>query len=394
MFIDILYEAIAQVWFVLVRGFFGGNILHFLIPSVFLGALILYAAPKSRMMGAFFKNARWAVWAWGGGLTVLYLVYVQVQFSVVINDWYGNFYNLFQEPKKHTVQEFWVSLRMFLWITIPWVVVWSLTKYLTSIYTLRWREAITVNYLPLWCPVGVDIEGASQRIQEDTQKFSDILETLGLAFMRTLMTLIVFLPVLWQLSENIDVPLFIPGTPEMRIVNGVEVTINHIPGVLVWLAVITSVGGTILSFLVGIKLPGLEYNNQKVEAAFRKQLVLGEDNKVTYAVLPALFELFTGIRTNYQSLYLHYGYFNVWIAAYGQLMSVVADAFAGPGIFTGAITLGVLVQVNNAFGKVHSGFSFFAESWTTVTKFLSVLKRLNEFERNLGTQTSTPTTVR
>ena len=38
-------------------------------------------------------------------------------------------------------------------------------------------------------------------------------------------------------------------------------------------------GGFTISWFVGIKLPGLEYNNQRVEAAFRKDLVLGEDNK-------------------------------------------------------------------------------------------------------------------
>lgn len=382
-FMAYLHEGVTQMSLVLKNGFFGGNILHFILPALCLWALILYTSPKTRMMGAYFTSRRWMAWAWGGGCALLYLIYAQVQFSVIINDWYKEFYDLFQEPKKHTVDEFWVSLRMFLWITVPWVVVWSITKYLTSIYTLRWREAITMDYLPEWSGVTGEIEGASQRIQEDTQKFADILESLGLSFMRTLMTLIVFLPVLWTLSTNIDSPSFIPGTPTIRMVDGKEVVINHIPGVLVWLAIATSVGGTLLSFLVGIKLPNLEYNNQKVEASFRKQLVLAEDDKQTYAVLPTLFELFTGIRYNYQRLYLHYSYFNLWIATYGQVMSVLPDIFAGPGIFTGTITLGVMMQVTNAFGKVHYGFSFFAENWTTVTKFLSVLKRLKEFEGNL-----------
>ena len=33
-----------------------------------------------------------------------------------------------------------------------------------------------------------------------------------------------------------------------------------------------SLGGLIISWFVGIKLPGLEYNNQRVEASFRKEL--------------------------------------------------------------------------------------------------------------------------
>ena len=65
------------------------------------------------------------------------------------------------------------------------------------------------------------------------------------------------------------------------------------------------VGGLIISWFVGYRLPGLEYNNQKVEAAFRKDLVLGEDDKVNYAQTDTLWNLFTGIRFNYQRLYLH-----------------------------------------------------------------------------------------
>ena len=41
---------------------------------------------------------------------------------------------------------------------------------------------------------------------------------------------------------------------------------------------ITALGGTVLLALVGIKLPGIEYDIQKKEAAYRKILVLGEDN--------------------------------------------------------------------------------------------------------------------
>ena len=79
-------------------------------------------------------------------------------------------------------------------------------------------------------------------------------------------------------------------------------------------ALSVSVGGLIISWFVGYRLPGLEYNNQKVEAAFRKDLVLGEDDKVNYAQTDTLWNLFTGIRFNYQRLYLHYGYFDIWLS--------------------------------------------------------------------------------
>ena len=63
-------------------------------------------------------------------------------------------------------------------------------------------------------------------------------------------------------------------------------------------------------------MPGLEYNNKKVEAAFRKDLVLGEDDKVNYAKTETLGELFLGIRYNYHRLFLHYSYFDCWASFY------------------------------------------------------------------------------
>ena len=36
--------------------------------------------------------------------------------------------------------------------------------------------------------------------------------------------------------------------------------------------------GTVFLAVAGIRLPGLEFRNQRVEAAYRKELVLGEDD--------------------------------------------------------------------------------------------------------------------
>ena len=119
-----------------------------------------------------------------------------------------------------------------------------------------------------------EIEGASQRIQEDCNRFARIVESLGLQVVRAVMTLVAFIPVLWGLSEHVTIPFF-----------------SEIPGSLVWVTLAVSLGGLVISWFVGWKLPGLEYNNQKVEAAFRKDLVLGEDDKVKYAQPDTLCEL-------------------------------------------------------------------------------------------------------
>ncbi len=319
------------------------------------------------MFHSFFRNKKWLLWAYGGGLLLLVSIYVQVNMTVSINVWYKGFYDILQEAEQHTVEEFWAKLYEFLDIALPLGLLATVTSYFTRLYSLRWREAMTDEYIPRWRKVKQEIEGASQRIQEDTYRFARIVETLGLQVVRAVMTLVAFLPVLWALSAGVILKPF-----------------ADIEGSLVWVALAVSLGGMAISWLVGIKLPGLEYVNQRREAAFRKELVYGEDDKLHRAALPVLAELFLSIRLNYQRLFLHYGYFDVWVNLYDQLMVVVPYTIMGPGLFTRAVTLGAMVQVSNAFAKVHNSFALFIHNWTTITELRSITKRLHEFEANLA----------
>ena len=337
------------------------------------------------MIGAFYKSRKWALWAWGGGALLITSLWIQVQITVAINTWYGGFYNLLQTAGEYKDKaevgtaifydklisfDYWFNglegEPSFAVLAFPYVILAVLTSWFTRLYGLRWREAITFNYIPRWRNVKTEIEGASQRIQEDCNRFARIVESLGLQVVRAIMTLVAFIPVLWALSDAVTIPWF-----------------SDIPGSLVWTALAVSIGGILISWFVGWYLPGLEYNNQKVEAAFRKDLVLGEDDKDNYAQPETLWSLFTGIRFNYHRLYMHYGYFDTWRITYDQFMIIVPYLIVGPSLFTGAILLGVVVQVSNAFQKVHGGFALFLENWTTITELRSIWKRLQEFERNL-----------
>ena len=276
------------------------------------------------MIKAFFQSRKWAPWAYGVGAAIFASIYLQVQLTVILNEWYREFYDLLQAAATRDISEFWTMIfrlttapytflglvtiprpNSFMWIAIPYVVVVTATNFVTRHYGFRWRQAITYDYVPRWRNVKHEIEGASQRIQEDTNRFARIVESLGLQAFRAIMTLIAFLPILWSLSDQVDLPI-----------------LRDVPGSLVWAALLVSVGGMVVSWFVGYFLPGLEYNNQKVEAAFRKELVLGEDDKTTHSQPETLFSLFTGIRTNFFRLYMHYGYFEMWSNLYGQVTSL------------------------------------------------------------------------
>ena len=315
------------------------------------------------MIKSFFGTKEYRVWAWGGLLFLFAITWGQVYLTVLINEWYGEFYTIMQ--KANDVEAFWASMIKFTYLAIPSIFVSMLVFYFAQHYAFRWRQAITYYYIPLWENCSDTIEGASQRIQQDTYEFAKALESLGLGLFRAILTLIAFIPILWTLSQHISLDF-----------------IKDIEGSLVYIAFITSLGGMFISYFVGIKLPGIEYDNQKCEAAYRKQLVYSEDDR-TYAQTQTLFELFTGLRTNYFRLFNHYSYFTLWGSLYGQVMIIVPYLLMGPSLFTGAITLGIVTQTGNAFGKVNDSFSYLIDHWTDITKFLSVLKRLKEFERLL-----------
>ena len=97
-------------------------------------------------------------------------------------------------------------------------------------------------------------EGASQRVQEDTLKFARIMEGLGTGLLDSIMTLIAFTPILWGLSKQIDK---LPW-------------IGQVDHALVWVALLSALGGTLLLAAVGIKLPGIEYDIQKEELVIEK----------------------------------------------------------------------------------------------------------------------------
>ena len=143
-----------------------------------------------------------------------------------------------------------------------------------------------------------------------------------------------------------------------------------------------SIFGTGLLALVGIRLPGIEFHNQRVEAAYRKELVLGEDNPA-HAEPPTLAVLFQNVRRNYFWFYLNYVYFNVGRYVYLQTDAIFGYILLVPTFVAGAITFGIMQQILNAFSQVQSSFQYLVSSWSTIVDLISVQKRLLAFEATL-----------
>lgn len=312
---------------------------------------------------------RWFRWSVVVSFIILFVIWFQVQLDVMINEWFGTFYDMIQaalaEPQSVSIEDYYIQLLTFTTIAMVFITVAVLNNFMVSHYIFRWRTAMNEYYTANWERLR-HIEGASQRIQEDTMRFASVMEGLGVRLVDSVMTLIAFLPILWVLSEHVkEIPV-----------------LGAVPQALVIVALVWAVFGTGILALAGIRLPGLEFRNQRVEAAYRKELVLGEDH-VDRAQPPTLAELFADVRRNYFRIYLNYLYFNVVRYGYLQAGVMVPYVALAPTIVAAGFSLGVMQQILRAFDRVQDSFQFLVNSWTTIIELISIYKRLKAFEATL-----------
>ncbi|MQW86843.1 peptide antibiotic transporter SbmA [Sinorhizobium saheli] len=312
------------------------------------------------------RDHPWVNWSIWGSAFIIFIAYFAVQTSVAVNNWRGPFFDLLQDALARkpgiTASQFYLLQLRFLEIGFVGVTLNVITAFFTNHYVFRWRTAMNDFYMSKWEQLR-HIEGASQRVQEDTMRFANILEGLGVTLINSVMTLVVFLPLLFDMSKHVaDLPV-----------------LGAIPHSLFWLAIIWSLFGTMLLAGAGIKLPGLNFRNQRVEAAYRKELVYGEDHADRAQPLTVR-ELYSNVRRNYFRMYWHYLYFNVARYSYGQLDAIFLNFMLIPTFVAGKITLGIWQQISTAFGEVSNSFQYLVNYWPTIVELLSIQKRLKAFE--------------
>ena len=320
-------------------------------------------------MFRFFMIKEWILWAYGGSAVILLCLWWGVQIDVMINEWFGVFYDNIQKalgtPNAITMSEYIGSLVDFGKLAAMWVAISLFSQFLISHWLFRWRSSMVEWYHSVYDKAS-RLEGASQRVQEDTVRFSRIVEGLGTNLIEAVMVLIEFFPILMGLSIGTTIMFF--GDWEYGLVTAS----------LLW-----AVGGTVLMMVLAwlLGLVGIEYDLQRKEAAYRKMLVLAEDDG---SIRPKTFdELFQGVRSIHFKSYLRYLWFNVGRLAYLQTNVLIGYILLAPAIVAGAMTLGVMQQILRAFSRVEGSMQYLFKSWPTIIELASVYKRLREFERNI-----------
>ncbi|RMH15270.1 MAG: transporter [Gammaproteobacteria bacterium] len=322
----------------------------------------------------FFTDKRWWHWSILGTATIVFGIWFQVYLDSRINLWARDFYDTLQkavsDPGSVTSGELYSFLLRFGAIAGIWILTAVLRDFLTAHWTFRWRQSMTEVFHEHYASMA-DVEGCSQRVQEDTLKFARLMESLGAGLIHSVMTILVFLPMLATLSKQVVIyPL-----------------VGEIPDGLVWLAFLAAFLGTGFLMWMGRHLPGIEFDIQREEAAYRKHLVLFEGDveidkeKMDFANQVKL--LFDRVRSIHFTAYLAYAWFGVWKWSYLQFMVIVPYIALTPSIVAGMLTFGMIRQITDAFQKVESSLQYIIRSWGSIVELISVWKRLKAFNQVL-----------
>ena len=318
---------------------------------------------------------------------ILLLNTLIVATSVMFTVWQGAFFNSLERKDwnafislllwwRYTPSDgFAPSFAMNALILIPAT---AYAGYLQQALQIDWRKWHTDRCMDRWLTSQVyyrieltdpSADNPDQRISEDVRIFVDYTLTLGLGILNAVMTLISFVVVLWTLSKS--VPMF--G--------------QVVPGSLVWIALLYAAVGTVLVHMVGRRLVGLRFFQQKVEADFRFGLMRFRENVEAVAFYrgEAAERADSGARfrdiiRNWHALMSANRNLLFFTSGFGQIALVFPLAVVAPAYFAGRIALGGIFQTSNAFVQVQASLSWIVDNYGKVTEWVATMQRLARFD--------------
>lgn len=309
---------------------------------------------------------------------VIALEFSIVALNVLFNQWNARFYNAIEVRDWDAFQ---LEMLIFAGLAALFIVAAVYQLYLQLWLRIRWRRWMTEQYLVRWLHdathyrmrlTGDVADNPDQRIAEDLDQFADYAIRIGIGFLGSVATLVSFVTILWQLSNQAQTPW-----------------LGSIPGYLVWSALFYAVAGTWLAHLIGRPLVRLNFNQQRYEADFRYHLVRMRENGEQVALLAGeeaerhrLGQRFATLVDNFMQIMTARKRLIGFTAGYEQISIIFPFIVVSPAYFAGTIPLGVLTQTASAFGQVQNAFSFFVNAYAQLAEWRAITERLIGFEES------------
>lgn len=298
------------------------------------------------------KYARWA------GLWLLILSQAGTAFGYFFIQWNRRFYDALEAKSSEL---FIRECLVFASLAISYVLISSLNRYSCQQYALRWRVWMTKNALKAWLfdDQRGSIEGADQRIQEDLMRFTTIFERFFLECLNSVLLILLFIPLLFSQTNSLYIGNF------------------HLSWILLITAIIYTAIGMYISAKIANPMIQYEYDNQKLEAEFRYNLVHVRDGE--YKNIGFFDGLLSRIINNYHANFSRQKYFNIWQKSYEQFSFLIPFALLASSYFAGLLTLGMLMQIKSTFSRIRNSMAYLLDHYPEFTDMLAIARRLVEF---------------
>ena len=301
-----------------------------------------------------------------------------VYMLVLLNEWNNAFYTALQN---YQTEEIFNQLRRFTKLAFIYIILAVYSYYLQQVLVINWRRWLTNQYIDEWLQhktyyrlqmFGVDTDNPDQRISEDVRLFVSNTITFSIGILKAFCTLVSFVFILWKLSGPLQFTL-----------GGIDF---HIEGYLVWVALCYSIIGTWVTHKVGHKLVNLNFVQQRYEADFRFGMMRMRENAESIAFYSGeqqeagvLKKRFTTLLDNFWKIVQKQKQL-VWInSGYSQIAIIFPFVVTIPRYLSKQITLGGLMQIATAFGRVQDSLSYFVDMYASIAEWQAVVDRLTGF---------------
>ena len=301
---------------------------------------------------------------------------------VQLNTWNNSFYSALQN---YDAEKIFSELIHFSWLAAIYIILAVYSYYLQQTLILNWRRWLTTRFIDIWLKnktyynlqmFGKDTDNPDQRISEDVRQFVEMTLSFAIGILKAACTFISFVFILYQLSG--------PLTFEFM---GRTWTIN---GYMLWASLIYSIVGTYLTHLVGRKLVKLNFIQQRYEADFRFSMIRLRESAESVAfyrgeaqegkVFKNRFKLLLDnfwqlVNKQKQLVFLNSGY--------AQIAIIFPFVVAMNRYLSKEVSLGGLMQVASAFGRVQDSLSYFVDMYSSIAQWQAVVMRLTYFGRHM-----------
>jgi putative ATP-binding cassette transporter len=276
---------------------------------------------------------------------------------------------------------FLAAMGLFAALSAGFVLVSAYRIYLRQLLEIRWRRGVTTHYVDRWmnerayCQAqlhGDEVDNPDQRIAEDVRDFAASALGLSLSLLSSVATLVSFGGLLWTLSGDWALPF--------------DARHLHVPGFLLWVALLYAALSTWLTHVVGRRLVPLNFDRLRYEADFRYGLMHFRDSVevVTLSRGEAVerrgvIARFQHVIQNWWQLIGAQRRLTVFTGLVGQANGVVPLLVAAPGFFAGLITLGTIAQIRFAYGQVSGALAWFVYAYQEIARWRANVERLSTF---------------